>query len=196
MPACMKMLPATSVTIGLPRSHAPYLPFGERASLYSTNPSGCVVSHASFGLRVDRRHRLALLLLRGARASRSPPTPSCAPLLGIGIGERREDLARRVARLADQVHHLVIAEQREGAAAGVLGLVLERHQQVEHRARAFAAIHVVAGLNQLRAAAGPLAAAVVEAGDLQDRLEAVDAAVDVADGDDARAIARRAAQPA
>ena len=80
----------------------------------------------------------------------------------------------------------MIAEQCEDASARVLRLPLERHQQVEHRSRARAAVHVVTGLQQDGLAAGPSAAVVGEPGGLQDALEFGDGAVNVADGDDAR----------
>ena len=63
MPACMKMLPATSVTIGLPRSHWPYLPFGRQRVL--------VFDEA----RRMRRHP-RFLRLRDRRSARARPCPS------------------------------------------------------------------------------------------------------------------------
>ena len=79
----------------------------------------------------------------------------------------------------------MIAEEGKGAAAGLAGLRLEGHQQVHHRARARAAVGVVAGLNELRPPAGPAPGGVGQPGRLENPLEAVELAVNVADGDDA-----------
>jgi hypothetical protein len=60
----------------------------------------------------------------------------------------------------------------------------------EDGARALAAIGVVAGLDQLRPSADPLVVVIDESRRLQDAAEPLDAAVDVADGDDARGCLR------
>ena len=80
----------------------------------------------------------------------------------------------------------MVAKQREGAAAGVLGLALEFHQQVEHVASAGPAVHIVAGLDQRRLVASPPPAGVSQPGGPQDALELADRAMDVADGEHAR----------
>jgi hypothetical protein len=108
----------------------------------------------------------------------------------LAVGKRRVDLRRGIPLLADEVHHFVVAEQHDGAAAGTLGLGLERHQQIDHRANVLPAIGHVAGLHQRRLAAGPLARGVGESSALQDALELGQRAVDVADGDDAPRLRR------
>ena len=60
----------------------------------------------------------------------------------------------------------MIAEQCDDATACVLRLPLKPHQQVEHRSRAGAAVHVVARLYEDGVAARPPAAIVDETSDL------------------------------
>ena len=69
---------------------------------------------------------------------------------------------------------------------GLRRLALERHHQVEDLAHLGAAVGQVAGLHQRRGAAGPAPSGVDETGRLQDRGQAREAAMDVADGDDPR----------
>ena len=74
----------------------------------------------------------------------------------------------------------MVAEERHGAAAGVLGLSLEGHEQVEHCPDVFAAIGEVAGLHEGVTPAGPRAGRIGDACLLQYVPDAFDAAVDVA----------------
>jgi hypothetical protein len=61
-------------------------------------------------LGIDRRQRGALGGASGPKGGVLRPR-GLAPRLGLGVRKRGEDLARDVARVANQVHHLVIAEQ-------------------------------------------------------------------------------------
>ena len=109
-----------------------------------------------------------------------------APDLRPVVGERRIGRGRDVPELVQQVHHLVVAEQRLDPSAGALGLVLEPHQEVERLPHLGAAVEDVAGLHEDRRAARPLPLGVDEARGLQNFDELIERAVDVADGDDAR----------
>ena len=185
MPACMKIEPAYSVTIGLPRSQAPYWPArADRLAVFDVTRRVDRKPRVT-SLLIHRRDRFAFRRLRGCKLR--VLLPRClASRFRLRIREGGEDLRRDVSRLADEVHRLVIAEHRDDASAGVLRLPLERHQQVEHGSRARAAVHVVAGLHQDGFAAGPAAAVIGEPGGLQDALEFGDGAVNVADRDEAR----------
>ena len=114
-----------------------------------------------------------------------------ASILRALVGERRVGLGRDVAELGQQVHHLVVAEQRLDPAAGAPGFVLEAHQEIERRPDARAAVEDVAGLHQDGVAAAPAPRAVDQPRRLKDADELVEGAVDVTDGDDPRAGRRR-----
>ncbi len=114
------------------------------------------------GLRKHGRHRLALALLLFSELRVGVPR-GLPPLLRSRVGEGRKDLGRDVADFIHEIHDLVVAKQHGCAAPGLAGLRFERHQQVEDGARAFAAVGVVAGLNQVRPASGPFAAAIDQA---------------------------------
>jgi hypothetical protein len=105
---------------------------------------------------------------------------------GLAVGEGGADLGRGVAQVAEQVHHLVIAEHLLDAPFRLRGVALEGHHHVQHAAHLGAAIGEVPGLDEGGGATGPALAVVAEAGRLQDRGQAGQAAMDVADGDDPR----------
>ena len=67
MPACMKMLPPTSVTIGLPRSQAPYLPRGAKRFLVF-----------DVARRMRRQPRLARLRVDARAPARPSPSSAAA----------------------------------------------------------------------------------------------------------------------
>ena len=120
----------------------------------------------------------------GAESRRRLKGP-LAPGLRVAVGEAAEDLRRRIARVGDEVHHFVVPEQDLDAAARRGGLRLERHEQVERRAHARAAIHHVAGLDERRLAAGPALLRVDQAGADERRRQPLGGAVHVADRHDA-----------
>ena len=109
------------------------------------------------------------------------------PLVRTCVREALELLRRHVTEVVKDVHAFVIAEQRVDPAAGATRLPLEAHQQVDRLAAVGAPIQDVAGLHQPRGAAAPFLLAIDQSGRLENRHQPRPLAVDVADGDDARA---------
>ena len=109
------------------------------------------------------------------------------PVVGAAVGEPGHRFRRDVAEIVEDVHALVIAEQHVDAAAGPARLPLEPHQEVVRGAHVGAAVEDVAGLHQARGAADPFLFGIDQARRLEDLRQVRAGAVDVADGDDARA---------
>ena len=78
----------------------------------------------------------------------------------------------------------MVSEKHDDPPARRARLVLEAHQEVEHRARLDAAIEDVAHLHEDTLATGPVAGMVQEPGHGQDAHQLVVGSVDVADRDD------------
>ena len=78
----------------------------------------------------------------------------------------------------------MVAEEHDDPPARRARLLLEAHQEVEHRARLDAAIEDVAHLHEDPLAPGPVAGTVQEPGHGQDAHQLVVGSVDVADRDD------------
>jgi hypothetical protein len=108
-----------------------------------------------------------------------------AHLLGPGRHERLVFARDHVAHVAEDAHRFVIADERVDRAAGPRRFVLQLAEKVDRLARVWTAIHHVAGLHQMRAAAGPVQLVIDQPCRLQDFDEPIVGAVDVADGDDA-----------
>ena len=87
-------------------------------------------------------------------------------------------------RSPEDVHHVVVAEEHDDPPARQARLLLEAHQEVEHRARLDAAIEDVAHLHEDTLATGPVGGTVQEPGHGQDAHQVAVGSVDVADGDD------------
>ncbi len=80
----------------------------------------------------------------------------------------------------------MVAEEHDDPTTRRARLLLEAHQEVEHRARLEAAIEDVAHLHEDPLAPGPVAGTVQEPGDGQDAHQVVVGSVDVADRDHTR----------
>ena len=143
--------------------------------------------------RVRTHPRVAGHRLRVSGAVPVPPPPGrvgrvlpvgvFAPPLRVVRREGGEDRRRDVPDVGHQVHRFVIAEQHPDLAAVLPGAVLEPHQEVHDRAHLGTPVGEVAGLNQGGGPAGPVAFGVDQAGPLQDLVQLVAGAVDVADRD-------------
>ena len=96
-----------------------------------------------------------------------------------------EFAGRDIAQIAVDVHRLMVADERVDGAAGSRGLLFEFHQQVHHGARVGTTIDDVAGLDEVRLAARPIAVSVDQARGGEHARELLVIAVDVTDGDDA-----------
>ena len=88
------------------------------------------------------------------------------------------------AQIPEDVHHVVVAEEHDDPPARRARLLLEAHQEVEHRARLDAAIEDIAHLYEDTSATGPVGGTVQEPGHGQDAHQLVVGSVDVADRDD------------
>ena len=107
----MKTPSPTCTAMGRPRSQRPYAPRGPSAWRYSMQPGGYASSHVSLGPGVGGRRLLRtgagprghqlLVLIPGPVAGRDR----------VVVGEGRADLRRGVAQVAQQVHHLVVADR-------------------------------------------------------------------------------------
>ena len=91
----------------------------------------------------------------------------------------------QVAQVAHQAHQLVVAEQREYATPGPLGVALEPSEQVHHASRMRPAIQHVPGLNQDGASTDPAIASVDDLRFTKDGSKGVISPVHVANGHDA-----------
>ena len=109
------------------------------------------------------------------------------PLGGAAVGKPGHRFRRDVAEIVEDVHPLVVAEQHIDTTAGPARLPLDPHQEVERRAHVGTAIEDVAGLHQARGAADPFLFGIDQARRLEDLCQVRAGAMDVADGDDARA---------
>src|SRR5262249_50335791 len=142
---------------------------------------GWVLAHP-FSLDFRRLGRSRLL--QRLRASLPPiqplPIGGLPPLFRILGGKARKILWRYVAQVARDVHDLVISQQDQHAAAGLLGLLFQRHKQVHDLARAWAAVEIIAGLHQRGISSRPLLLLVYQAGLLEDLDESVEVSVDIA----------------
>src|SRR6478735_5107715 len=88
-----------------------------------------------------------------------------------------------VAEVAEGVHRLVVAVQREDLAARGFRLGGEALEQIEDLLLAAAAIELVARLHQDQLFAGPMSVSAQGPGQAEDRLGGVKVAVQVTDGD-------------
>ena len=88
------------------------------------------------------------------------------------------------AQVPEDVHDVVVAEEHDDPPARRARLLLEAHQEVEHRARLDAAIEDIAHLYEDTSATGPVGGTVQEPGHGQDAHQLVVGSVDVADRDD------------
>src|SRR4051812_21050379 len=79
----------------------------------------------------------------------------------------------------------MVANERMHGATGSRSLLLELHQEIHHWARIGTAVDHVAGLNQVRLAAGPVPVSIDEARGGEHAGELLVIAVDIADRDDA-----------
>ncbi len=103
----------------------------------------------------------------------------------VVVGKGRADLRGGVTQVAQHVHDFVVADDLLDPALALRRLLIEGHHQVEHAADLGPAVGQVAGLHEGGRAAGPVLSVVDEAGRLEDPDQAREAAVHVADGDDA-----------
>ncbi len=141
----------------------------------------------------DRRRSDPLELL--ALAPPGPPVGE-RPLPSRGrplVGKARVDawIHQHVGVVPHQVEQLVVAQKDGDPSARGARLALEVDEQVHHRAHVVAAISEVPGLDEMRATAAPTAAGVHQPGLAQDRGEAVERAVDVADSEQPRVVRRQ-----
>ena len=88
------------------------------------------------------------------------------------------------AQIPEDVHHVVVAEEHDDPPARWARLLLEAHQEVEHRARLDAAIEDIAHLDEDTSATGPVGGTVQEPSHGQDAHQVVVGSVDVADRND------------
>src|SRR4051812_42141172 len=79
----------------------------------------------------------------------------------------------------------MVADERMHGATGSRSLLLELHQEVHHRARIGTAVDHVAGLNQVRLAADPVAMSIDKARGGEHAGELLEIAVNIADSDNA-----------
>ncbi len=107
-----------------------------------------------------------------------------AALLRLVVGEGGPEGGRHVAELVQDVHRLVIAEERFHAPAGGACFRLEPHHQVHGVAHAGAPVHDVARLHEHRASAGPAPSLVDQPGRRENRGELLHGAVHVGYRDD------------
>ena len=105
-------------------------------------------------------------------------------LLRLVRHERLVLAGRDVAHVAEHPHDLVVAEQDVHSPARAPRPVFQLAEEVEHLPRIRPAVNDVPQLHEVRAAAGPAAAGVDDAGGAQYLDVAVVGAVNVADGDD------------
>src|SRR5437870_4952119 len=75
----------------------------------------------------------------------------------------------------------MVSDERVDMAAGFCGLFFERHEQVHHFARIGAAIEHVAGLYEVRFAAGPAVPLIDQSGGAQDVDACLVISMDIAD---------------
>ena len=105
-------------------------------------------------------------------------------IFGLAIREACVIARANVAKVTHEIHHLVVAQERDDAAASLRRLLIERQHQVQNLARLWSAIDEIAKLKKSGIAAGPVALLVDEPYALQNGAEVVEISVDIADGDE------------
>ncbi len=113
------------------------------------------------------------------------------PFFRLGGGKGGENLRVGVAEEAEEIHGFVVAEDHLHPAAGLGGLGLESHDQVEHLPDLEPAVEEIAELDIGRIAAGPLQVLVEDAGLLQDRGQPFEVPMNIAHRHDAARVGRR-----
>ncbi len=117
-----------------------------------------------------------------------------ALLLGFAVDKGRVDLGVGVAVEPGEIHGLVVAEDALHPTARGLGLGLEADEEIEGLTDMEPAIEEIAELDIGRVATGPLQVLVDDPGFLQDRGQAFEVAVDIADCDDSTRMGGRRRQ--
>ena len=159
---------------GSPSSQLPYSPSGSKLRRRPKKPGG---------KRLLNVRNLSEVLLPAAHPGELAGGGLAVGLELVGL-ELPVAVGVDVAQVAEEVHHLVVAEQHVGTAAGRGALRLEPAQQVHQRPVVEAAVEKVAGHDEVVVAADPAQLVVDQAGRAEQPDQLVVIAVDVAHGDD------------